>query len=663
MRTTSFFLIISMIRVMPLFAQQAPDWQVSFENVIEWYRQSPTGVLVVHTDKMLHGVDPYDKQEVWAISDIGSVEFENYREYEDTPYAMISGLKSSKEYTLKEKLLYSSDRTLLIDTYQGTIIYDSDEHPIKSVQAEIVLKDIEAIFILGRQGKESMMSLVSSNTGEVLWNTVTPEGMTNFSFNSVRVDPEGHLLIATGKNLTRISQKDGAVLWTQPYPLVKYIFFNQDDPTRFYGQVDFSNITNAFDLSTGEPQWFNAELKIFKKKEESVIQATNHEQMTTNLKNQMRVLQGDNYIVPDERAFMAASYRSFNFYDYQDASPRWEDPVIFNMKLHQVLPQEEGFVVKLSANSHWYLNRCDEQGNILWDKPDALNGERLYLYVLTDEGLVYMTEQEIGLLDRETGQQLLPKPFKLDEQFLPYFDWERQKALVYQKDDIYEIDFKQKEKRVLLEKIKFKGDKKAFAQTLEWAENGYFLANDQNLLKVTPNGQVEYQHYHRAPGLPMWMKRTGAGVLRVAVVAAVQYAYFAGTVGTMNSYFSGNIDGGAASLMLNELDIYNENSLLLMAGNEAYKATWLIGKRKSAAFQGQGYQLVSKKLDDGRFGLLKVDKETGNETAKIILDDKDPSYFVDDYLGVLFYQPDRRSLFAYQLESESSDVSTQSGNK
>ncbi|MEO0331273.1 MAG: hypothetical protein AAF223_06260, partial [Bacteroidota bacterium] len=608
MKTVLLSCIASLLTSVSLFSQQVPDWQVSFESTIEWYRQSPTGMLVVHTKNTLHGVDPLEEQEVWTIADLGSASPENYREIDNTPFAMLSGLKSSKEYTLKERLLYSSDRALLIDTYQGIIIYDSDEHPIKSVQREIVLQDIEAVFILGRQGKESMMSLVSSNTGEILWNTSTPEGMTNFSFNSIRVDPEGHLLIATGQHLSRISQQDGTVLWQQPYGMVEYLFFNPDDPSRFYGQVDYSNMTNAFDLATGEPQWFNAELKIFSKKDENIIQATNHEQMSVDLKNQLRVLKGDNYVVPDKDEFMAASYASFNYYDYQDATPRWEKPVRFGMKLHQVLPQEEGFLVKLSANSHWYLNRVDEQGNILWKKPDALNGERLYLYVLTPEGMVYMTEQEIGLLDRETGQQLLSKPFKLDEEFLPYFDWERQEALVYQKGDIHEIDFKQKTKEVLLDKIKFKGDKKAFPHTLEWANGGYFLSNDHNLLKVDPTGKIEYQQYHRAPGLPMWLKRTAAGALRVAVVAAVQYAYYAGSVATMNSYFTGDIDGATAGALLTELDIANENGLLIAAGSEVYNATRLIQQRRSAAYKGNGFQLVSKKLDDGRFGLLRVDK-------------------------------------------------------
>ena len=638
------------------FAQQTPNWQVEFEQPVKWYHQSSTGVLIVHSGDMLHGIDPEKQKETWRIEGVGNIKLEEntYAEVENTPYIKLNGLKSKKKISLLNKALSSADgRNLLIDVYQGKIIYDSDEHPISLVQDEVILNEIDAMFLLGKQAaigkgaKKKSISLVSLKTGKIIWNVPVFQGLMSFSFTGCRLDPRGNLLISAHNFFFRVNVQDGSLLWRKPYT-VRRLFFDPNAPDKFFGQAGYNRYTNAFDLHTGNPLWFNVQHRILDA--DSIISGTHHETMTESLQNQMSVLKAGGYIVADEEEFMATGYASFNFYDYQYAKPRWEKPVNFGMKIHEILPQEERFLVKLSSNERWHISYCNNQGEVLWDKPTPLYGEKLYLYIMTPHGIVYMTNRMIGLLDTETGQQLLPEPIIFKEQYTPYIDWERNKAFVFQSDKIYEIDFATKTKRELLSKIKFKGDNKAFPHTLERVGNDYFLANDQNMLLFDGQGQISRQEYYRYPGVPMWLKRAAGTTARIAIAAALLYVESAGSTTVASGYFQGEIDGQTTGELLHQLDLSNQDGALLETGNLAWQASYLISRRKSSAYRGQGYQLILTKLEDGRVGLLKIDKATGDEITDITLKDRNPDYFVDDYLGILFYQPDKKTIYAYELE-------------
>jgi hypothetical protein len=49
----------------------------------------------------------------------------------------------------------------------------------------------------------------------------------------------------------------------------------------------------------------------------------------------------------------------------------------------------------------------------------------------------------------------------------------------------------------------------------------------------------------------------------------------------------------------------------------------------------------------GGVGLYKVDKVSGKELGKIVLDDKEPVYDVDPENGMIFYKPSKKEVHGY----------------
>ena len=73
-----------------------------------------------------------------------------------------------------------------------------------------------------------------------------------------------------------------------------------------------------------------------------------------------------------------------------------------------------------------------------------------------------------------------------------------------------------------------------------------------------------------------------------------------------------------------------------------------MAKRFKATSATADAQFVLTKLDDG-VGLVKLNKDTGNTEKEIVLKDKKPVYKVDEYGGFLYYKPNDRTIYAYDL--------------
>ena len=74
-----------------------------------------------------------------------------------------------------------------------------------------------------------------------------------------------------------------------------------------------------------------------------------------------------------------------------------------------------------------------------------------------------------------------------------------------------------------------------------------------------------------------------------------------------------------------------------------------MAKRFKATSATKDAQFILTKLDDG-VGLVKVNKDTGKIDKEILLKDKKPTYEVDDFGGMLYYQANGSTIYAYDLK-------------
>jgi hypothetical protein len=69
-------------------------------------------------------------------------------------------------------------------------------------------------------------------------------------------------------------------------------------------------------------------------------------------------------------------------------------------------------------------------------------------------------------------------------------------------------------------------------------------------------------------------------------------------------------------------------------------------KRFKATISRGIYNFILTDVGEG-VGLVKVDKISGKETGKIVLNDKEPVFDSDPENGMIFYKPSNKEVFGY----------------
>ncbi len=75
-------------------------------------------------------------------------------------------------------------------------------------------------------------------------------------------------------------------------------------------------------------------------------------------------------------------------------------------------------------------------------------------------------------------------------------------------------------------------------------------------------------------------------------------------------------------------------------------------KRFNMTSGSKDYQVIITKVDDGEdkgFGLVKVNKLTGQSEGKVVIGDKKPDYIFDDVNDLIYYKDKNRKITAFKL--------------
>ena len=129
------------------------------------------------------------------------------------------------------------------------------------------------------------------------------------------------------------------------------------------------------------------------------------------------------------------------------------------------------------------------------------------------------------------------------------------------------------------------------------------LMSRQNLLRVNRAGEIAYHVYLKAPGASAWMK-----ALTIAAAAAAESA--GGQSGPVT--FSVRVDPSG-----------------------------VLSARYGATFEApENYFMYTEMPSDGRkgFSLVRVNKESGDETGRLWLDKRSPKYTIDDLTETVYFQ-------------------------
>ena len=223
----------------------------------------------------------------------------------------------------------------------------------------------------------------------------------------------------------------------------------------------------------------------------------------------------------------------------------------------------------------------------------------------------------LDLLDPRTGLSLWKKPFK-DLEDATTFDLRGDKLYIAADGELFAVNLADGGASAVT-RFKFKGSE--VPTRLEVVDGDYVLSSSQNVMRVDAGGTIKFHTFHSAPGQ--------SGFIKIISTAAIM---------TMNA-------ASAAQAHSNAWSNPGTTYKYTLYGNPE------LSRRFKASQHANAYvsMLTGGVEADGRkgVGLVKVEKATGADAAKVVLGDKTPEYEMDAIDGRVFFMKSGNEIICY----------------
>ena len=664
-----FLLASSLVFACMLFAQQpAKEWTKKFPGNVKWYQISDAGILIVCTGDALYGLNPETGAEAWKLDNLDDVKEENYDPIEGTPYAAL--IKSS---------LFKGASHTIIDIVTGKIITETASLDILNVVKRIHIPELNSMMFYGTsksKGKFEML-MVSLIDGHKVW-----EQLKLFERNSEEVVSNGlatndGIYIATTKNIYKLNQQTGEVLWSVDMKTEKPIIATQENKGgfgKFMGSksnhVDLSanatsssaqfflrnnnkdkvyfwnqNLLLAYNNADGKPITKTVELQ---SPVAYILYDTHGMLVTTTEKTQKdqttQSSSGGGLLGKIKRSSASGKNRaSLLCIDPETGDNKWGDEIDLQGDVNAYkLVGTKLILATQRDNGDNYISIIDlDAGKSITKKPMFIKGDIRDLQVVP-QGLYYRTSEEINILDITSGDKSWKKGFKVKN---CVGDNANEKlGYVYGNDNIYKVDYTTGDLTEWIKGINFEG--KEDPTSLQVRENGILLTSDQNATLYNTDGVLVWHTYIKAPGKTAMGKiLSGLGGLAAAMMAAAEVSRNA-----QLSYAKGYYGSTSPAL---DRDIKNSQANAAAFAGAAASSFAAIGKRFKATKQANDFMAVLTALggtnEAKNAGAVIVSKIDGKNIASILLGDKTPDYKLDELGRMIFQKSEKDEIKGFKF--------------
>ncbi len=652
-------LILTLLVVNIIFAQQpAKEWTKKFPGKVKWYQISDAGILVVCTGDALYGLNPDTGAEAWKVDNLDDVKEENYDPIEGTPYAAI----------IKNKFMKGAEHTI-IDIVTGKVVVSTKDLDLLNVVKRIHIPELNSIMFYGfsRSKGKPEMTMISLADGHKVW-----EQLKLFDKNSEEVVSNGiatndGIYIATTKNIYKLSQQTGEVLWSVEMKSEKPVERVAEKKRSAFGAMAFGKAQPHIDLSanatSASAQFFlrnnnkdkvyfwnqdvllaynNADGKPVTKEVELqspvayILYDTHGMLVTTSEKTQKDQANqggsGGGLIGKIKRKSASGKNRaSILCIDPETGVNKWGDEIDLQGDVSAYKMIGNKLILATSRdNGDNYISIIDlDAGKSITKKALSIKGEIRDLQVVP-QGLYYRTTEEINILNIESGDKSWKKGFKVKN--CVGDNASDKSGYVYANDIIYKVDFTNGELNEWVKGVDFNG--KEDPTSLQVRDNGVLLTSDQNATLYSNDGKIMWHAYNKAPGKTgMGKVLSGLGGLASAMMAAAEVSRNA-----QLSYAKGYYGSTSPAL---DRDIKNSQANSAAFAGAAASSFAAIGKRFKATIQANDFMTVLTALGGNNeaknSGAVIVSKIDGKNIASILLGDKTPDYKLDE-LGRMIFQ-------------------------
>jgi outer membrane protein assembly factor BamB len=634
----------------------AKEWSKKFDGNVKWYRISDAGILVVGTNDALYGLNPDNGTEIWKIDKLEKVAEENYDPIEGTPYAAILTNRG-----------FSGTQYSIVDVVTGKVLANTKELDMIMVTKRIHIAELNSMMFYGlaKNNGKPLMLMISLADGHKIW-----EQQKLFDKKSEEVTSNGlatndGIYIATTKNIYKLNQQTGEILWTIERKTEKPVVAMAETKKSTFGSLmggNSSHVDASANAESTSAQFFirnnnkdkvyfwnqevlvaynNADGKPVTKEVELqspvayILYDTHGMLVTTSEKTQKdqttQASSGGGLLGKIKRGSASGKNRaSILCIDPETGVNKWGSEIDLQGDVSSYkLVGTKLILATARDNGDNYISIIDlDGGKSVTKKPLFVKGDIRDLQVVP-QGLYYRTSEEMNILDLDNGDRAWKKSFKAKN---CVGDNSNKLSYVYANDMIFKVDFNTGEINEWVKGIEFNG--KEDPTSIQVRENGVLVTSDQNATLYNTDGKVVWHSYNKAPGKTgMGKVLSGLGGLAAAMMAAGEMSRNA-----QLSYAKGYYGSTSPSL---DRDIKNSQANAAAFAGAAAASFAAIGKRFKATAQANDFMAVLTALGGNNeaknAGIVIVNKIDGKNISSMLLGDKTPDYKLDE-LGRMIYQ-------------------------
>lgn len=599
-----------------LIAQETPDHNYELGAKINDMTITDGGTVVVATNDGLVGIKPGSNNLLFNFTDYGKVKPEELNFIPLSPYVMVG----------QTGFANLSSKKAVIDHVSGKILFTTESKGWKNVfTCDVIMPQNKLVvsgFKKGAGMKETntpKVAVYDLGTGNEDYSFfLLPPGKVSMKYYAVTGTPlllKDKLLIPTSQGILAKS-KTGETLWENKTKNVNWMVSNESE-TDIYAFAATANAKNT---------------KIYKINANGSDAWADEKKVKGNVSN-FEILPQGLAVVSDvtggSGALAAKSESKITLLSAASGEDLWDKAPKTKGYVQHFYIMEDGILFGIQSGG---INKVSFDGNTLFKKP-LKTGENILTMAETPQGLIYITSEDANIVNLESGEQVWSKPLKFKRASVvsSTFDEKNNRYLIAADEKIFAIDANSGNSEIIAE-ADFEG--KEDPTSIEVRDGGILLASDQNMMLLDWDGKTNWHEYHRAPGKSAFGAILAGAMAVASTTMAASAAYRAGA----NKNYLGQYNQYGAQ-MKRAQDMFS--SIGTASFNE-------MAKRFKATAATENSQFVLTKLDDG-VGLVKLNKDTGEVEKEIVLKDKKPAYEVDEFGGYLYYRPNDKTIYAYNL--------------
>jgi len=645
-------------------ADVTPSWTKDFVVPVQWQRVTSIGHLLVDTRDGLYAVDPTSGQVRWSLLGLGALREDGFEEIAGTPLALINADDGQ------------SKRTVVVNTFNGALVFDSRAEHLAEVSSSHVLPGSGTLLIAGFEaGKpQPTLFLYGIQDGKRLW---ASDALAVTSGGGAKANALLNLLVSAAMVATDITP-------VQSTPL------ELGDGTFLLGAM--GNVYR-FDIASGRTLWKTPyaggvfELRRAEARSDVVYVGAEDKQK----------MQSSDQSVHE---YTTTLYQGFRL---ADGTPVWKRPVKFNQPMNPlIIPIDRGLIVSEGdpnkgrlqlldydtgaglwgakgkgieiagrvldysfAGSHLVLttgydsiwtNKDTEYllyvldpaaGAFRFEKPFKVKG-RMLRTKLANHGLTFVTTHEINVFDPASGTLLNPPSLRGKEPLATAQDGDLVYAFNPNDGFVYRFD-ESTGAITKFSKAPFEFTDRDAARALDVVDGRVVLLGTQTVAGFDDDGTLAFNAHYRAPRDPAWLRSLAwAEAVRAGMASAYMGLYSAAAANVAADAAQGSATNEIAAE-------FSRGFGDLQQGYQGLATDYVAFARRryedSAASRDFAFMMVQR--EDRSVALAQVSKRNGNIIAAIDLSrDKEPDYEVDDVSSLVFYRPADTTITAYRFAPE-----------